>query len=113
MDHVMGGGADGIIPGHEDKDEFGNRPNGIYVPRFRNIKTKEPFLRGYGYQGGAYREGWSRGINSTGFGADFKKAFASPARGISPFTVSANACPTATISLKSTKNRTTPGAFPL
>src|SRR6202140_2766405 len=78
MDHVMGGGADGIIPGHEDKDEFGNRPNGIYVPRFRNIKTKEPFLRGYGYQGGAFREGWSRGINSTGFGADFKNALRKP-----------------------------------
>jgi choline dehydrogenase-like flavoprotein len=78
MDHVMGAGADGIIPGHEDKEEFGNRPNGIYVPRFRNIKTKEPFLRGYGYQGGAYREGWSRGINSAGFGADFKNALRKP-----------------------------------
>ena len=72
MDHVMGGGAEGVIPGHEDKEEFGNRPNGIYVPRFRNIKTKEPFLRGYGYQGGGFREGWTRGMNSTGFGADFK-----------------------------------------
>jgi choline dehydrogenase-like flavoprotein len=78
MDHVMGAGADGVIPGHEDKEEFGNRPNGIYVPRFRNIKTKEPFLRGYGYQGGAYREGWSRGINSAGFGADFKNALRKP-----------------------------------
>jgi choline dehydrogenase-like flavoprotein len=78
MDHVMGGGADGVIPGNEDKEEFGNRPNGIYVPRFRNIKTKEPFLRGYGYQGGGYREGWGRGINSAGFGADFKKALRKP-----------------------------------
>ena len=78
MDHVMGGGAEGVIPGNEDKDEFGNRPNGIYVPRFRNIKTKEPFLRGYGYQGGAYREGWTRGMSSTGFGADFKKALRKP-----------------------------------
>ena len=74
MDHVMGGGAEGVIPGHEDKEEFGNRPNGIYVPRFRNIKTKEPFLRGYGYQGGGFREGWTRGMNSTGFGADFKNS---------------------------------------
>jgi choline dehydrogenase-like flavoprotein len=78
MDHIMGGGADGVIPGNEDKDEFGNRPNGIYVPRFRNIKTKQPFLRGYGYQGGGYREGWGRGMNATGFGADFKKALRKP-----------------------------------
>jgi choline dehydrogenase-like flavoprotein len=78
MDHLMGGGADGIIPGNEDKDEFGNRPNGIYVPRFRNIKTKEKFLRGYGYQGGAYREGWGRGMNAPGFGVDFKKALRKP-----------------------------------
>ena len=52
------------MPGHEDKMPFGNRPNGIYVPRFRNVKTKQKdFLRGYGYQGGGSREGWSRGID--------------------------------------------------
>ena len=30
------------------------RPNGIYIPRFRNVKEKETkgFIRGYGYQGG-------------------------------------------------------------
>ena len=79
MDHVMGGGADGIIPGHEDKDEKGKRPNGIYVPRFRNVKTKEQaFIRGYGYQGGGSREGWQRGMNQVGFGAEFKKALRRP-----------------------------------
>ena len=41
MDHHMGAGASGRMPGHEDKIPFGNRPNGIYVPRFRNVKTKE------------------------------------------------------------------------
>src|SRR5260370_15107048 len=51
MDHHMGAGAGGEMPGHEDKMPFGNRPNGIYVPRFRNVKTKQKeFLRGYGYQ---------------------------------------------------------------
>ena len=35
-------------------DERAQRPNGIYVPRFRNIADKHPdFLRGYGFQGGA------------------------------------------------------------
>src|SRR4029077_2765273 len=38
MDHHMGAGASGAMPGHEDKMPFGNRPNGIYIPRFRNVK---------------------------------------------------------------------------
>ena len=38
MDHCMGGGADGTIPGYEDRVDSGNRPNGIYMPRFRNVK---------------------------------------------------------------------------
>jgi choline dehydrogenase-like flavoprotein len=79
MDHVSDGGADGFIPGNEDKIEVGRRPNGLYVPRFRNVKTKHPeFLRGYGFQGAGYREGWQRGIAQTGFGAQFKKSLSQP-----------------------------------
>ena len=79
MDHCMGGGASGIIPGHEDRRMLGNRPNGIYVPRFRNVKQKHPqFLRGYGFQGGAARQGWERGADIPGFGADFKRAISQP-----------------------------------
>ncbi|MGB6897455.1 MAG: GMC family oxidoreductase [Candidatus Acidiferrum sp.] len=79
MDHHMGGGASGIMPGHEDKMPFGNRPNGIYIPRFRNVKAKQrDFLRGYGYQGGGSREGWSRGQSMPGFGADFKNSLKKP-----------------------------------
>ena len=62
MDHCMGGGATGRIPGNEDHVSLGNRPNGIYVPRFRNVKQKHPmFLRGYGFQGSASRPKWERG----------------------------------------------------
>src|SRR5215813_5485090 len=79
MDHHMGGGANGSMPGHEDKMPFGNRPNGIYIPRFRNVNTKQKdFIRGYGYQGGGHREGWSRGMWMTGIGADFKHALRQP-----------------------------------
>ena len=79
MDHHMGAGASGMMPGHEDMMPFGNRPNGIYIPRFRNVKTKQKaFLRGYGYQGGGSREGWSRGLHMPGFGADFKNALKTP-----------------------------------
>jgi choline dehydrogenase-like flavoprotein len=79
MDHHMGAGATGSMPGHEDKVPFGNRPNGIYVPRFRNVKTKQKdFLRGYGYQGGGGRDGWGRGFNRPGLGAEFKDALKEP-----------------------------------
>jgi choline dehydrogenase-like flavoprotein len=79
MDHHMGAGASGIMPGNEDKVPFGNRPNGIYVPRFRNVKTKEKdFVRGYGYQGGGSREGWGRGAMMAGIGVDFKNSLKAP-----------------------------------
>lgn len=79
MDHCAGGGATGTIPGHEDSDDKGNRPNGIYVPRFRNVSTKQKeFVRGYGFQGGGSRERWERGVNASGFGADFKHSLRKP-----------------------------------
>ncbi|MGC2477410.1 MAG: GMC family oxidoreductase [Candidatus Sulfotelmatobacter sp.] len=79
MDHVKAGGASGYIPGYEDRLEVGRRPNGIYMPRFRNVKTKHPdFIRGFGFQGGAHREGWARGVAQTGFGAEFKKSISRP-----------------------------------
>ena len=75
MDHIKAGGATGTIPGNEDKNVYGRRPNGVYVPRFRNVNTKHSdFIRGYGFQGGARREGWERGILQAGFGPEFKKA---------------------------------------
>ena len=79
MDHVKGGGAVGIMPGNENRMVIGRRPNGIYVPRFRNVKTKHPdLMRGYGFQGGAHREGWDRGVAQTAFGAEFKKSLSRP-----------------------------------
>jgi choline dehydrogenase-like flavoprotein len=56
MDHHFRVGAQGRVEGFSDKQEFGNRPTGIYVPRFRNIyDDKRDYLRGFGYQGGAGR----------------------------------------------------------
>ena len=75
MDHPFGAGANGTLPGMEDRKTFGNRPNGIYVPRFRNVTDKHPqFVRGYGFQGGAARRDWRRGATTPGFGAEFKNA---------------------------------------
>ena len=79
MDHHMGSGANGTMPGHENEMPFGNRPNGIYIPRYRNVKTKhKDFVRGYGFQGGGSREGWTRGLRMSGFGADYKKILRAP-----------------------------------
>jgi choline dehydrogenase-like flavoprotein len=79
MDHVMGGGANARIPGNEDKVVLGDRPNGIYVPRFRNVKQKQPsFQRGYGFQGSGFRSSWERGTDQPGFGAAFKRTLSQP-----------------------------------
>ncbi len=75
MDHIMDGGATGTLPFAMDRREIGRRPDAIYVPRFRNVKTKHPdFLRGYGFEGRAYRPDWARGSEMPGFGASFKKS---------------------------------------
>lgn len=75
MDHHYGSGASGTYPGHLDRRVTGRRPNGIYIARFRNVKSQHPdFLRGYGMQGGSSRAGWSRGANLPGYGADFKQS---------------------------------------
>ena len=79
MDHIMGGGASGRIDAPADRDQIGNRPNGIYVPRFRNVGAgKSPFVRGYAFQGGGGRSDWGRGMEQTGFGAAFKKSLRKP-----------------------------------
>lgn len=79
MDHTMGGGAGGRIEGMEDKHTFGSRPNGIYLARFRNVKTAHPdFLRGYAFQGGAGRGGWGRGTDLPGFGKQLKETLRTP-----------------------------------
>jgi choline dehydrogenase-like flavoprotein len=75
MDHHYGSGASGDMPGFLDKRTIGSRPNGIYIARFRNVKTPhKDFLRGYGMQGGSGRSGWGRGGNMPGFGESFKRA---------------------------------------
>ncbi len=75
MDHVTGGGASGVLPVLKDvPDTRGNRPNGIYIPRFRNLEDRQPdFLRGYGYQGSARLVKWGHAMDIPGFGAAFKK----------------------------------------
>ena len=79
MDHIKGGGARGIIPGHEKMRTIGDRPNIAYMPRFRNVKEKHrDFIRGYGLQAYSFQDGWGRGTTEAGFGADFKRRMSDP-----------------------------------
>ena len=81
MDHQLGGGASGKIDGFEDKYYKGRRPNGFYIPRFRNINNtseKVNFIRGYGYQGGAGRNDYSTIIPEYAYGKEFKEAMLEP-----------------------------------
>jgi choline dehydrogenase-like flavoprotein len=79
MDHHFRVGAQGKIEGLEDKYYFGSRPNGFYIPRYRNLfGDKRQYLRGFGYQGGAGREDWGRAVAELGVGGAFKDAMAMP-----------------------------------
>jgi choline dehydrogenase-like flavoprotein len=79
MDHHFRLGASGRAEGFDDKYYFGRRPNGIYIPRFVNYgDDKREYLRGFGYQGGASRNGWSREIAELNIGGAFKDALSEP-----------------------------------
>lgn len=76
MDHHYGVGANGSFEGFQDKYIFGRRPNGIYIPRFRNLDggSSAGYVRGFGYQGGGGR-GRAKG---EGIGADLKATITEP-----------------------------------
>jgi choline dehydrogenase-like flavoprotein len=80
MDHQYRAGADAQVEGFEDKYYVGRRPNGIYIPRFRNLgdDKRTDFIRGFGYQGAAGRSDWSRGVRELAFGEELKDALTTP-----------------------------------
>ena len=79
MDHIKWGGASGAFEAWSDRTVTGERPNGIYVPRFRNVRDRHAdFIRGYGFQGGARRAGgWQGAAQAPGLGAAFKERLTS------------------------------------
>jgi choline dehydrogenase-like flavoprotein len=80
MDHTFGLSGLGIVPGHEDAYFYGNRPNGIYVPRFRNVdQPHRGFVRGYNYQGRATRLSWRlKQPSAPPYGPELKAALRTP-----------------------------------
>ncbi len=74
MDHHKQAGATASIEGYEDKYYSGRRPVGLYIPRYRNINEKRTdYIRGFGSQGGASRDGWSSLVASTSLGSALKE----------------------------------------
>ncbi len=79
MDHHFRVGAHAKVEGLDDKYFYGRRPNPSYVPRYRNLfGDKRPYLRGFGYEGGAGRDGWSRAVAELGVGGAFKDSLSEP-----------------------------------
>ena len=81
MDHHLAVGATGKFDGFEDKYYKGRKPNGIYLPRFRNLggtSDRNDYTRGFGYQGGASRENWEESVSELSYGKNLKDALLKP-----------------------------------
>lgn len=81
MDHTLGFSGMGIFLDNMDSYYHGNRPTGLYIPRFRNVGRQDEdadFIRGYGYQTFTLRMDWTTGMNRKGFGADLKESLRKP-----------------------------------
>jgi choline dehydrogenase-like flavoprotein len=83
MDHHFRAGARAKSELFADKYYKGRRPNGIYVPRFRNIDNatkRRDFIRGYGYQGGGSRQSFGALVAEEAFlmGAQSKDQLLEP-----------------------------------
>ena len=84
MDHVFRTYFWGTVPDKELDPyiAYGRRPNGVYIPRFRNLNGQDPdadFVRGYGMQGAAGRSPATPG----GFGKAMKEGM----RAYGPWTI--------------------------
>jgi len=72
MDHAQGSLV-AVVPGYQDRSYYGFKPNGFYIPRFRNLSEMSPgLLRGYGVQGNAFRVNWYQRLAIAGVGAPLK-----------------------------------------
>jgi choline dehydrogenase-like flavoprotein len=79
MDHNKPGSSSAQVEGYLDVAYTGRRPNGFYIPRYRNVgKDKRNYLRGFGYQGRANRANFSRFNDSPLIGDELKAAVRDP-----------------------------------
>ncbi len=88
MDHINGLGASATVDGFEDR-YYAGRPSRwhLYATRHINVTERDDsFVRGYGFQGGASRQGWQRGAYEAGVGEELKTRLRTPGK----WTVSLN-----------------------
>jgi choline dehydrogenase-like flavoprotein len=79
MDHHLDVGAGALVDDFQDQYYTGRRPNGFYIPRYRNLGGEQrDYIRGFGYQGGASRLGWTRLMLDQTIGAELKDKAATP-----------------------------------
>jgi len=77
-EHVMGPSVFGLVKDLVGKQRTldDGRPGGFYVPRFRNLKDRQPgFIRGYGFEGSSGSHMYPDGVaEHGGFGSSWKKS---------------------------------------
>ena len=80
MDHHFRCGANGEVHEFEDRSVYGAAPHRASTSRASAISaaTSAQYLRGFGYQGSANRQGWERAVAELGVGAAFKDEMATP-----------------------------------
>lgn len=79
MDHYSGMGALATYDKLLDAYYSGHRSTSVYIPRFRNVTTKEKdFLRGYAYEVYVQRGEWTRGYSEPGIGEQWKDGLSEP-----------------------------------
>lgn len=68
-----------VYNGMEESYYAGRRPNGVYMPRFRNFGNDKQtgFKRGYALACSSYRQGWGRGSDE-GIGMQLKEKLTEP-----------------------------------
>lgn len=76
MDHHKGISITATVDGFEDMYYYGRRPTPLYIPRFQNIKDKNPgYIRGYHFGASASRP---RQAGDAIIGAPLKEALSEP-----------------------------------
>jgi choline dehydrogenase-like flavoprotein len=72
--------ASGTFDGMQESYYYGRRPNGVYMPRFRNFGNDKQadFKRGYALACSSYRQSWSRGTDLDSIGIELKEKLEEP-----------------------------------
>ena len=78
MDHNYRGHINAQHDGFKDMYYYGRRPNGVYIPRFRNVDNNKrtDYLRGFAIAAGGSR--WSQYVPNDRIGGDYKDELSEP-----------------------------------